>query len=517
MTGPDLCGSDPDPVVFYRITELITKRLAPGDRRGQQQRRGDLLRRVQCLSPPSADALAMRLTTAAPQDPLTRPFRQLPRPDREAVLAALRRAAAAAPLIARNRVLATAASLSPVVARRMYLAEVREALAQVGTWTAEQQYAQALAALAELMKVDSGPRFADVDRALRATVAGAAARLRVQLVALHRPALRPGYPAGPAVGFLGTPGLPGLLAAGAAAGAGAAGAATGAGAGAAAGAAAAGATGAAAGAGATGAGAAGAGAAAAVAVPVLAVAAIAIGTVAVFSYVRSRGPLIGDELALRLAALASLTQAMRELSRTAEAAAAAEAATARRPRTLDQTDSDTVPELFQPPEEETEPRRRQRRCHQEWVGRLYGPRWNVYYHDMYATAMVERLRLERFGVDPHNERRLYPHAGGTPRDYDSYDPSRDAYLEFKTKHGYLGEEGLTRNDKIVGTANQARMRLIGQAAGQREDLIRCGLYDAKLIWYFQEEAAAEEMGKLLAGTVNEVIHEEWKPGRLRGR
>ncbi|MDQ7802660.1 hypothetical protein Q5425_02880 [Amycolatopsis sp. A133] len=120
------------------------------------------------------------------------------------------------------------------------------------------------------------------------------------------------------------------------------------------------------------------------------------------------------------------------------------------------------------------------------------------------------------------------------------DRRRHGRFEFKTKHGYLAEEGLNRNGRDVYVSWMAQMKsselrlyrssgrgsrdydsydpsrnAYQQAKGQREDLIGCGLSDAKLIWYFEEKEAAEHAKRPLAGTVDEVLHASWDRPRKR--
>jgi hypothetical protein len=444
----------PDAVVLYRIRGLLEQRFPQGDVQGQESRRRQVASLILGLSPPAATALLLRLQVSDPRDPYTRPFRRLPPAQREEIVETLRRASLTASLIKRDP------GLSPVVAKRLYLAEVREAVAHLGALASGEQYDRALQALAALRQARNDPRFTGVDRTVLDTVTAEADRLntllRGPITALMKPASTRTAAAGVLaipVGVLGAQALGADVAAAATAAAGLA----------------------------------------------LGVGVVAIATVLVIRHYRSRVPLIGSTEAQRLNHLMSLAQALGELRRTVEIEAARAPAPDSPAREV-RADPVVPPVDAGPDDEDRKP------CRQQWVPRPYGSDWRTNYHHDYATAVVVRRRFP--GVSPEMERRIY--RGGVSRlDFDSYDPAEDAYYEFKTRHQILRSEWLKRADKTARLGWMARARLLFQAEGQRKTLLDCGLYHAKLIWVFQEKDVADNMRPYLADFVDRVMWEPW--------
>jgi hypothetical protein len=150
-------------------------------------------------------------------------------------------------------------------------------------------------------------------------------------------------------------------------------------------------------------------------------------------------------------------------------------------------------------------RRRRRPCGRGWVSRSTGD-WKTRMHNEFAAAMVAKYVPHA----PPGQDYQITKGGLRSTQYDSYDEDADTYYEFKTRHQYVGQEGLTPEDPPAYIAWMRKAEIISQATDQRETLVRCASENSKLVWIFDTNEAANAVRAVIGGwLVDEVIAERW--------
>ena len=448
------CSGEADTVVLQRITALLQQRLRRQDRQGQENRQSQLAQKLTCLSPTAARALHARLIVSHPRDPLTRSFLGLPPLHRQAVIEILQQTANTAPPLRQGVDPALEAALLPVLAKTLYLNEVWTAVAQVRHLTATQQYERALQVLASLRQIVTDPRFTIIATDPRFTIVNRAVldAVTVQTDRLITALQRRGSP------LL----LPRRREA-----------------------------------------------------PDTRPAGVGIAGAAVATIGATIGWKVVAVIALTAAAITAVNALMRRDAALYRPYNATEDEQFLRdyPQIIEKLwpSPQLLPIPTLPPFTPEESEQERRRCSQEWVPRPYAKKGTKQaalfnYHQRYAAAIVTRLRFP--GVNPEMEYRIH-RGSGLWLDYDSYDPSEDAYYEFKTRYHYLKFEGLkvTEKKKNAFIGWMARSNFFTQAMLQRETLVACGLDEAQIIWVFQDR----EVAKAVAGylPVDRVRGEPW--------
>jgi hypothetical protein len=155
--------------------------------------------------------------------------------------------------------------------------------------------------------------------------------------------------------------------------------------------------------------------------------------------------------------------------------------------------------------EQRERRRPREPCRRLWVERPTGS-LAMRYHNEYAAAMVTRLRISN--VSPDLDFRITKE-GMRRTDYDSYDEEKEIYYEFKTKHDYLANEGLSPGDARAWVRWMRMSEIFVQAWDQRMTLVRCG-FDAEIVWIFEEPRVADAVRWVIGGwPIDRVIAMRW--------